>query len=189
MKKTAQLFLAFIILAAALNVFAQSAEDQKAWMEYMTPGKVHEMFAKNDGVWEGENTFWMAPGAPEMKTKSEATYSMIMGGRYQLGKYTGDMMGMPFEGMGIVGYDNALNEVFSFWIDNFGTGMMTTKGKWDEATKSANMMGTMVDPMTAKEEPIREVYTVMDENTNKLEMYHVKDGTEYKAMEIIFKRK
>ncbi|MBK9333372.1 MAG: DUF1579 family protein [Ignavibacteria bacterium] len=30
-----------------------------------------------------------------------------MGGRYQQGKHTGDMMGMPFEGMSLLGYDNA----------------------------------------------------------------------------------
>lgn len=32
---------------------------------------------------------------------------MIFGGRYQLSNYKGNFMGMPFEGMSIMGYDNA----------------------------------------------------------------------------------
>ena len=56
-----------------------------------------------------------------------------MGGRYQEGTYSGDMFGMPFEGRGMVAYDNATEEFVSTWIDNMGTGMMVTKGKYDEA--------------------------------------------------------
>ena len=61
-----------------------SATAMKNWMEYMTPGKAHEMLSKADGEWTGEMTMWMAPGAPPTKSITTATNTMVMGGRYQL---------------------------------------------------------------------------------------------------------
>ncbi|HAY32628.1 MAG TPA: DUF1579 domain-containing protein [Ignavibacteria bacterium] len=189
MKKLTQLFFTVIICISFSNVTAQTQEEMKAWMEYMTPGPVHEMLAKSDGAWTGDNTFWMAPGAPPMNTKSEAVFSMIMGGRYQQGKHTGDMMGMPFEGMSLLGYDNAMNEFHSVWFDNMGTGIMFLKGKWDEATNSATLTGQMTDPESKQLIDIREVFTMTDNDNHKMEMYFTKDGSEFKAMEILYKRK
>ena len=77
-----------------------------------------------NGEWNEEVTMWMAPGAPPTVSKATAKNEMIMGGRYQLSKSTGTMMGMPFEGMSTVGYDNAKKQFTSTWIDNFGTGTM-----------------------------------------------------------------
>ncbi|WP_374463569.1 hypothetical protein [Chryseobacterium sp.] len=31
-----------------------SATAMKAWMEYSTPGEMHKMLAKSDGIWTGE---------------------------------------------------------------------------------------------------------------------------------------
>ncbi len=50
-------------------------------------------------------------------------------------------------------------------------------------------MGTMVDPITGKERKVREVYTIVDDNTRKMEMFETVDGgEEYKSMEIVMKR-
>src|SRR5262245_51623000 len=57
-------------------------EDMQACMIAGTPGKMHELLAKDVGVWEGESTMWMAPGAEPVKSKSKATITPIMDGRY-----------------------------------------------------------------------------------------------------------
>ena len=67
-------------------------------MDYMTPGSVHQMLAKSDGEWTAETTLWAAPGAPPTKSTGTAVNRMILGGRYQESKNTGNFMGMPFEG-------------------------------------------------------------------------------------------
>ena len=186
MKKLTQLFFALIFSISFSNVFAQTQEEMKAWMDYMTPGAVHEMLAKSDGTWTGDNTFWMAPGAPPMNSKSEAVFSMMMGGRYQQGKHTGDMMGMPFEGISTEAYDNAANVFVTSWIDNMGTGMMYMTGKWDESTKSISYSGKAVDPLTGNWIDVRQVVTYTSENSTKMEMYGPgPDGKEFKNMEII----
>lgn len=162
---------------------------QKAWEAYMTPGEAHKAMAAEEGSWINEMTFWMAPGAEPHKATSTAEIKMIFGGRYQQTNYTGDMMGMPFEGMALVAYDNTTKEMTSTWIDNMGTGMMVLKGKYDDATKSSNLSGSMVDPVTGKEKQVREVYSFVDDNTRKMEMFEIPEGgEEFKTMEIVMTR-
>jgi hypothetical protein len=160
---------------------------QKAWEAYMTPGEPHKMMAEEVGKWNNEMTFWMGP--EEEKATSTADIKMIMGGRYQVGNYSGKMMGMDFEGQSTLAYDNATDEYISTWIDNMGTGLGVLRGTYDEATKATTLNGTMVDPMTGKDKQVREVYTIVDENTRRMEMYEIAaDGKEVKTMEILMKR-
>ena len=118
----------------------------KAWRSYITPGDVHKMLAKDDGEWNEEITLWMAPGAPPTKRPATVTNRMIMGGRYQESRHTGNFMGMPFERFGLVGYDNAKKIFVSSWVDNMGTGMMFVEGKWDNQTKTIHFTGKSTDP-------------------------------------------
>lgn len=161
----------------------------KAWEAYMTPGEPHKMMAAEVGSWNNEMTFWMGEGGEATKATSTAEIKMVMGGRYQEANYKGEMMGMPFEGKSTIAFDNNTKEFVSTWIDNMGTGMMISRGKYDEATKTKTSMGTMVDPMTGKERKVREVYTIVDDNTRKMEMFEtLEGGEEYKSMEILMKR-
>jgi hypothetical protein len=169
-----------------------TATMNKAMAEYMTPGKMHEMLASWNGTWTGETTMWMGAGAPPMKSSGTAVNSMALGGRYQVSKHSGNMMGMPFEGMSTLAYDNAQKKFVSSWIDNMGTGIMIMTGTWDETTKSLNMSGTMPDICRpGKECTMREVFTIVDENTQHMEMYgpDPATGKEYKIMEIKLTRK
>ena len=162
---------------------------QKAWEAYMTPGEPHKRMAAEEGKWNDELTFWMGPDAPPEKATATEEVKMILGGRYQVSTTTGEMMGMPFEGRGTLAYDNATNEYISTWIDNMGTGLSVMRGKYDEASKSTTLTGTMVDPMTGKEKQMKQVYTIIDENTRKMEMFETaQGGGEYKNMEIVMKR-
>lgn len=189
MKTALKIFTVILFFAIQSKSFSQTAEEMKAWMDFATPGPVHEMIAKSNGDWIGDITMWMAPGAPPQTMTGEMNNKMILGGRYQYSTYSGNMMGMPFEGIAILGYDNAKKKLVSSWIDNMGTGIMNMEGTWDDATKSANMTGTMLDPMTGKECQVREVFKIIDDNNQVMEMYDNKTGTETKTMEIKYKRK
>ena len=68
-------------------------------------------------------------------------------------------------------------------------GVMTLTGAWDAATNSITFTGTMVDPASAKDVPIREVFKMTDDNHQTLEMYANMGGQEFKTMEIKFTRK
>lgn len=179
-----------LFTVAFCKINAQTEADMKSWMTYMTPGGVHKMMAKWDGAWKGEVTMWMAPGQPPSKSSSMAANKMILGGRYQESKHSGDFNGMPFEGVSTTGYDNAKKVFISTWIDNMGTGIMTLEGPWDEATKSIMLKGKSIDPMSGKEMDVRETFKIIDDNNQVMEMFAIgPDGNEFKTMEIKFSRK
>jgi len=161
----------------------------KAWAKYMTPGDMHKMLAQGEGDWNEEITVWMDPATPPTKSTTTSKTEMIMGGRYLVSKTTGNMMGMPFEGMSIMGYDNSTKLFTSTWVDNFGTGTLTLVGSWDGPTKSLILKGKMIDPMTGKETWSKQITKFVDNNTQEMEMYDNKNGTETKTMFIKSTRK
>jgi hypothetical protein len=179
-----------VVDEAIVETPLDSAAIAKAWTDYATPSKAHEMLAKDTGIWDADMTFWM-PDSPEpQKAKSVATYKMILDGKYQEGTFKGEMFGMSFEGRGMTAYDNASKEFITTWIDNMGTGMLVSRGQYDEASKSITFNGKMVDPVTGKEKKVKEVITFMDDKNQKMEMYEVhSDGTEFKNMEILSKKR
>lgn len=177
-----------ICLLLHTGVQAQSAEE-KAWMEYMTPGAVHQMIAKSDGEWSFDMSMWMDPNQPPTQSNGTTVNKMILGGRYQESVHKSSMMGMPFEGHGIMAYDNAKKIFQSSWIDNMGTGIMNMEGTWDDATKSITLLGKTLDPMSGKDMGVKEIFKIVDDDHHNLEMYMVNDGKEVKTMEIKFTRK
>jgi hypothetical protein len=162
----------------------------KNWMAYMTPGAEHKMMASWDGEWKAEITMWMSPEAPPTKTVGTTVNKTIFDGRYQQSAHKGSWDGQPFEGMSTLAYDNAKKVFISTWIDNMGTGVMVGEGPWDEATKSISLRGKMVDPSSHKEVEFREVYKVVDENNQVMEMYAPVPGGkgEFRTMEIKYTR-
>ncbi len=121
-------------------------------------------------------------------TEGKAVIESLLGGRYLKTTHTGTFMGMPFEGFSIEAYDNAMHEFSSIWVDNFGTGMMYMKGKYDEASKTLTYTGTSVDPMQKKEIGVKEVFKVIDDNNFTMEMYMTDGSKEVKTMEINYTR-
>ena len=176
-----------ILGAAALNAQdagnapAMSPEEQammEKWMEYATPGAHHEHLAKKVGTWDLEISHWMAPGAPPETSVATAEISMILGDRYLLEHVQGTTMGMPFEGFGVTGYDNALKVYQNIWIDNFGTGMMTGDAKIVGDDKMEGW-SELIDPMTGGPMKMHSVGTDMGDDKFMFEMFTVMpDGSE-----------
>jgi hypothetical protein len=89
----------------------------------------------------------MDPGNPT-KSTATATFKMIFNGLYQLGEYSGIMMGQPFEGQGILAYDNAKKQFVNTWIDNMGSGVVYMTGTLDDKANTLYLRGTQTDPVT-----------------------------------------
>jgi len=180
----ALLFLAAPAVAQDPEMSPEAAAEMAAWQAYMTPGEQHQELAQGAGEWNHELTFWMEPEAPPQQATSTSTTASVLGGRYLVEEMSGTMMGMPFEGRGTYGYDNAKDQYFMSWIDNMGTGVMMGWGtaEGDKVTYT----GTFVDPATGEDKQFRTVVTEVDPDHMIMEMYvPAPDGSgEYKSMEI-----
>ena len=204
--KSCRLFVALVtVLAAACLVasvsFAGKDKDKKeaghheydaekmaAWQKTMSPGSHHKHLKNLVGEWHTKVSMWQEPGAEAMVTEGKATCEMIMNGRFVVQHMTGQMMGMPFTGMGIVGYDNTTKMHTSVWFDNMGTQMMYTEGDCENhckvETHYASQMGPSGEPMKFK---LRT--NIIDKNKHIFEMYMIGEkGEEFKQMEIVYTR-
>jgi hypothetical protein len=157
----------------------------KAWEKYAAPGAPHQQMAKLAGKWTTSNTMWMDESQPPMTQTGTAEYTLALGGRYVTQNYKSEMMGMPFEGIGTLGYDNFRQRYFSTWIDNMGTGLMTATGTANAAGNEITYTGTMDDPMTGeKDKKFREVVKIAGPDAFTFEMFETRQGKERRVMEI-----
>ena len=184
----AALAAAVVVPAAAETPMDEDAA-MAAMMEAATPGEFHAFLAKKAGRWTIEGRMWMEPGAEPVGTTSIATAEMILGGRYLEEEMSGAMMGMPFEGLGITGYNNATGEVTSVWYDTMGTGTMVLTGTWESPGAPLETTGTYFDPVTRTEQKVRTVSTHVDDDHARFEYFTtLPGGTEHKVMELMYSR-
>jgi len=167
---------------------AMQEEMMKKWQAYATPGDVHKTMAGMVGAWDTVVKSYSEPATPE--TKGTSTFTSIMDGRYIQENAEGNFMGMPFDGIGTFGYDNARKKYVGSWVDNMGTGIMLSWGTSDDGGKTINWSGKATDPMTGTEQSYRSVMHKMTDDQYHFEMYGPgMDGKEMKMMEITYNRR
>jgi hypothetical protein len=160
-----------------------SAADFDAFMKFSQPGKEHALLKQMAGTFDADVETSMAPGAPVIKSKATQKGEMLLGGRYLRGVFSGDMMGMPFQGFGITGYDNQKKKYFSTWIDSMSTGMMVAEGSADASGKVLTFTGTYDDPMLGRKVNYRHVTTIVSPDKFTFEMFMAgEDGKEHRSM-------
>jgi len=169
-----------------------SAEEQAAMEKYMkaaAPGPEHQKLAKLAGKWKAQVTAWMAPGAPPEKSDGSVEFKPILGGRYLTQEFKGNMGGQPFEGMGIMGYDNVLKERFATWTDSMSTGLLVMRGKCAADAKKCTTKGQGSDAMAGKLVSFTETTTMTDDDHFTFELRGPgPDGKQYKLLEIAYTR-
>lgn len=163
------------------------AEMMEAWAKLGTPGEAHKKLEPMVGKWATTTTMWMAPGQPPMEVKGTAEGKWILGGRYVETVHHSSMMGQPFEGRSIDGYDNQTQRYVNTWMDSMSTGPMTAYGKVEG--QGLTYTGEFIDPMSNQKATSRSVLTFPDKDTFKFESYMPgPDGKEFKSMEVVGKR-
>lgn len=180
------LLLAVIMFGA--NGLAQTPEEMKAWQQSMMPGEYHKWLSKFDGKWMGEVKMWMDPSQPPMSSKMVTVNKMVMNGLFQKSTHSGNMMGMEFNGEGLVGYDNVKKMFNSTWVDNMTSSITYMTGTLNDDNKTLVMKGSMIDPMTGKDMVLKQVLTYLSEDKHLFEMFMVVDDKDIKTMEITYTR-
>jgi len=179
--------------AAAQQEPAMSPEQQQAmeaWMKHATPGDNHKLLEPFVGTWNVTTTWWEAPGAPPNVSQGSAVNEWVLGGRFLQQRYTGEMMGQPFSGLGYTGYDNFKKRFVGTWMDSMGTSVMVSTGTADASGKVMTFTAEMDDVVSGKRMTVREVIRVLDTNKHVFEMHGPdKTGKEFKTMEIVYTRK
>jgi len=171
----------------------QMTPEQKAEMEaYMkagTPGAPHQALASTAGSYDLKIKSWHEAGTPPMEDTGTATRAMTLDGRVLVEDLSSSMMGTPFTGHGMTGYDNVTGKYWATWNDSMLTGLMVSEGTCD-AQKSCTFIGHWNDPV--KKAPVKARMSTRwtSPTVQVFEMYAPgKDGKEFKMMEITYTKK
>src|SRR3546814_6637304 len=119
-----------------------------AWQKAATPGPQHAQLAEHfAGTWDTKQTMWMDPSAPPMVETGKSVDTVVLGGRQIRTQFSSRFMGQPVNGIGFMGYDNVRGKYVASWVDEMSTGLMTSEGEYDPATKTYTFVAEMADPM------------------------------------------
>ena len=189
-----------IVLCLVLSVSVAMAKekqpdqmDMQAMMDkykkLATPGEPHKQLASLAGSWTTKTKSWMKPDKPPMETTGTCEDKALLDGRFLQQECTGEMMGQPYTGIGVHGYDNLTKKYVTTWMDSMGTGIFVMEGTASADGQTITLHGSHPDPMGGVMKH-RAVWKFVDANTQTFEMYHKgKDGKEMKMMEITYTRK
>jgi hypothetical protein len=188
-----------LAMGSAIPVVAQEGKTgdpamdsmMAAMAKYYTPGEHHKHMAKLVGTWDVAGKFWQDPAAPPMTSTGTSTFTSKYNGLYIVQEYKSEMMGMQFEGTGLMAYDVFGGKHVNTWIDNMSSGIYKSEGTCAPDGKSMTSTGTFDDPMTGvKGKKVKEVVTTNSDDSFVFTMYNVlPDGTDQKAMELTYTRK
>ncbi|HEX5221969.1 MAG TPA: DUF1579 domain-containing protein [Verrucomicrobiae bacterium] len=152
------------------------------------PGPAHQALNDLVGDWKAEVKCWMQPGSPPEVTEGAAQARWTLNNRFLEEDFHGQMMGKPFRGRTLLGYDNTKQTFNSVWVSDSQTSMFVSEGKGDGNYKTITLEGKASCAATGRKEvPMKTVLRVIDPNKHVFEMF---DGTQgnAKTMEITYTR-
>jgi hypothetical protein len=164
-------------------------EMMEVYRKLAMPGPPHKLLERIAGSWITRSKTCMESGKTPVESTGACEQKMVLGGRFLMAEYTGEMIGSPFKGIGITGYDNHTRKYVSTWMDSMSTGIYFFEGTASADGKTITQESHYDDPVKG---PMkwRSVTRIVDDNTHLFEMYGIDEGgNEEKMMEITYTRK
>jgi hypothetical protein len=148
-----------------------NAQNQDPWGEYMTPSSVHLLFAQYTGSFKMEISMSTGESKEPSVITVNSEHIMLLGSRFLEMKQQGNMMGMDYQSIMTLGYNNTDKKMTLTTITNMGTGTLSLIGDWDEKSKSAILFGQLTNPVTKNSINVKQVVTFIDKDTTLIESF------------------
>jgi len=98
------------------------------------------------------------------------------------------MMGHPFTGKSLIGYDNVKQKFFSTWLSDNQTSLFVSEGKGDSDNKTITLEGKTNCAATGQRDiPMKSVQRVVSPDKHVFEMFDGSKGNA-RTMEITYTR-
>lgn len=185
MAKFARRIITFVLAVAGVALLSDIAAAQAPG-----PTAEHKLLQDEVGTWNAKMKLFPTPGAEPTVTDATETIELGPGGLWILSKFEGEIMGMPFTGHGVTGYDPVKKKYVGTWVDGMSPSLMITEGEYDPATKTTTSFAEGRDPASGATIKYKQISRTIDENTRTFEMLQPGEGGEFvKMMEIEYTRK
>lgn len=161
-----------------------SAQNQDPWSEYMTPSSIHKLFDKYEGSFKMEISMSMGEEKKPSIVTVASEHIMLLGGRFLEMKQKGTMMGMDYQSILTMGFNNTDKKFALTTITNMGTGTLSLFGEWNEKSKSATLFGELTNPVTKNIINVKQIVSFIDNDTILIESFDKEgDKPEKKTVE------
>jgi len=174
-----------MIIATGLAVQLAAAQEGPPVVK---PGPEHEILDRDAGSWDATVEI-MVPNAPPAVSKGTETNAWGPGGLWLITDFKSEMMGQPFQGHGVTGYDPAKKKYVGTWVDSMTSSLSISESTYDKATSS--MVGWSEAPdLTGKMVRTTGVTEYKDPDTRIFTMSAPgPDGKHNPTMRITYKRR
>ncbi len=152
-----------------------------------TPGPAHRALESLVGNWDAEVRCWTERGGESEMNAGSAQGTWIMNGLFLQEDFKGEMMGKPFTGRTIIGYDNVQQAFRLVWLSDNQTSMFVADGTAENDYKSITFEGTASCPIKG-EVRTRVVLRLLSPERRELEMFDLTEVEATKTMEITYVR-
>jgi len=151
-------------------------------------GPEHEVLKADLGTWEATVESFMPGAAQPMVSKGTETNTLV-GGLWLVTDFKSEMMGQPFQGHGVSGWDPNKKKYVGTWVDTMSTGLGLSESTYDSATKT--MTGTFEGPDPSGQiMKMKSTVVMKDPDTRVFTMSGPgPDGKDMTMMRITYKRK
>jgi hypothetical protein len=155
------------------------AASNEPWRALAEPGRNHRLLEIFVGTWVVEGRFPGAEGQPPEVASGTMTTTWELGNRWLTQRYEGSMPSTGnFEGLGLMGFDNAQQRFVASWMDTLSTGAVTSSGTFDQSTRAFTLTGRLNVPGVNAPISQRQTITVQSRNRYIIELAIVQpDGT------------
>lgn len=143
--------IAVTVCSASLLMFlgATANQDKPGGEQEFTPpkpGPEHELLKKDAGMWDATVEEFVAPGVPPKVSKGVETSTLACGGLWLITDFKAEMMGQPFQGHGVTGYDPAKRKYVGIWVDGMSAALGLVEETYDPAKKTMTDIYQSQDP-------------------------------------------
>ena len=154
-----------------------------------TPGPAHKALDALVGNWKAEVKCWMDPGGAPQVSQGTAKTSWTLNGHFLEEEFHGEMMGKPFTGRKLMGYDNTKQTFSTVWVSDMQTSMFTSEGKGEKGNKVITLEGNTSCPASGRKDiPMKTVFRVISRDKYVFEMFDGSKGKNAKTMEMTYTR-
>ena len=154
-----------------------------------TPGPAHQALEALVGNWKAEMKCWCEPGGTPQVSQGTSKTSWMLNGHFLEQEFRGEMMGKPFTGRSLLGYDNTRQTFNTVWVSDMQTAMFTSEGKGDDGYKVITLEGKSDCPATGRKDiPMKTVFRILSRDQHVFEMFDGSTGANAKTMEITYTR-
>src|SRR5690606_25689884 len=131
-------------------------------------------------------------------SKGTTTNTMIFDGRFLQQEFKGSldmpgpdgqMQSLPFEGLGLTGYNNTRKQYIGTWADSMTTDIIYLTGNLSQDEKQLTMFAKMDEPMTGEiGKTVKFVTRIESPDKHAFEAWEVLYGDPFKVFEIVYEK-